>query len=244
MAASGAAKKIVYVAFDIETTGQRLAAPARCPSVGKDEMFAIGWAASTGARGQIALNLRKPADTSWRDWWKARGWEMRCYDEFWCHHEDKLDKLQDPKFLPVYETNTEMMEALASVLLVIEEGADEVIPLVDTAFFDAAWITSKMMRAGFESMLYRRDRKGMMWGRDVNSFLRGVYNVVPGEEGAAFGAIKRKLKARIPNWSPDDAHLPESDAVEILGLFVEAKKVSARRAAKAAARRSAKRQRV
>ncbi len=216
-------EEIAYIAFDIETTGQYIVSP----DGDGDCMFAIGWAIHpTGESGQVAINMKKPKDVSWEKWWEENNWEMLCWEEFWCKHEKKLDWMQDPKNITIVESNQEMMDHVVKVIKRVEAKYKKVIHLFNTICFDSVWIEIKMMEAGYNSMLYRRSGDGRAWGREVGSYLMGVYNLSPETPSKTVSSKKRKLEALIEGWSPKDAHYPKSDAEGILGLFLETKKVS------------------
>lgn len=217
--------EVVHVAFDIETTGQY---------VGNDEMFAIGVAASDGQRYQVALDLGKKAGESWRELWMRRGFEMRCYDEFWSKHEDTLNRLQNPEHITVCPDNQAMMDKLVGVLKRIEAGAEKVVPWSDTLFFDSVWISTKMIDAGYESMMYRRDHHDrdwekpwhcMMWGREVNSYLCGALGAEPSSaaDTAAVTQLKREIEKEYEGKGFHERivpHEPQYDAEKILALVL------------------------
>jgi hypothetical protein len=258
-------KRTLMIAFDGEMTGQFM--KKKDEAEGTDVMFAIGWAASSRIRnnapmkdrkpsdvaweewwnqngvGMIAIDLKKPADKSWEEWWQQNGWEMDCF-KFWGRNIDKLEMMQDPEQVKLVADKHEMMHVLNAALIRLEEDYDEIIPLCDTLFFDSVWMSTYMMEAGLESMMYRRDdsTKGfarMMWGREVSTYVRGVYNLQPND---STGAIKKKLMKRVPDFDPDDAHLPDSDAIGILAVMEESMKVANRKRQKCEIDRAAKRQ--
>jgi hypothetical protein len=257
MSASPCPPKRLIVAFDGEMTGQFMKKKNDCCKV--DVMFAIGWAASSRKRrdapltdekpktmswedwwdengyGMVAIDLQKPLECTWADWWSENGWEMDCF-KFWGKPEniEKLDKMQDPSFTKLVKNEQEMMDTLNGALVRLEKGYDVIIPICDTMFFDSVWLSTKMLEAGYESMMYRRDdtKKGysrMMWGREVSSYLRGVYNLAPYESS---DAIEKKLLSRVPDFDPNGAHYPDIDAIGILSVMEEAIKVAQRKSEK------------
>jgi hypothetical protein len=81
-----------YIAIDIEFTGS-----------GKDDViFAYGQADSSMSNSKdcfaksVCLNLFKPHDTTWKDYWIEKNWDPNTF-LFWNNFLDVLDFLQDPQ---------------------------------------------------------------------------------------------------------------------------------------------------
>lgn len=184
-------------------------------------MFAIGWAIHpTGDSGQIALDLRKPRASTWESWWKKNGWDTRCFDEFWSKHLPKLDAMQDPQAISVYVSRDSMMAQIVTLLKSLEAKYDTIVPLFDTVSYDSVWMDLYLGQCGFQPLMYRYDG-GMSWPRDVTGFFNGVCKFTPNTPEQIRSVKKGELESKIPGWKHEDAHFPQSDAIGILGLFIQ-----------------------
>lgn len=204
---------IGHISFDIEATGQ---------NIFDDVMFSIGFATSDGTSGKISLDLGKPEHVPWNEWWIRNKWEMRCYYEFWSKHEDMLDKLQNPEFVQIVSTKQAMMDWVVERMLGFEAKHTTVVPWFDTTCFDSVWISYYMMDMGYNSMMYRRDGKGMMWAREISSYFMGSMRFTPSTPYSEVSKWKRSMEKNdlFGNWSTDNAHCPESDAQGIMNLVM------------------------
>lgn len=157
-------KKKYIQAWDIETTGQRLQH--------KDVMFAIGsttlcveleesgkWISTTPVESQRwVLNINPGAAKEWDQLWKERGWEDRCWTEFWSKHVQILNQLMTtiPRH-SLYNTEKEMMDNVASYLCTTEEKyGDDIVRVYDTIGFDVTEISNALERAGHPSIFLVR----------------------------------------------------------------------------------------
>lgn len=203
-------KPVGFLTFDIEATGA---------NVFTNKMLAIGWAYGSCSgdvvTGKICLDLNKPTNTLWEDLWKERGWETRCWTEFWSKYTDVLDGLQVPDLI---SDSKGMAWVVNNVLQVVDDTFERYTIVSDTLAFDSVWITNLLHEHGYHGLMYRRDgsyNRGI-GGIEVDSYLMGVYGVQLDDlEGRKDDPWSRDpLYIHAP--SPPHDHDPENDAHHIL----------------------------
>lgn len=238
---NGKVHRECFFAVDIETTGQfpRSDFDDGAPH---DIIFAIGWAyAPEGddvrrVTGNACLRIDKARYETWRDVWVSRGYEKRCYDEFWSKNTDILEMLQDDRKIKLYESEKGMIIAFQRALKEADEIFKKVTIVTDTTTFDTVWLSRYLTSHGFYGLGYYQNTGQFRGGCiDSSSYKRGVYRVNPS------GKVDRY-------WEQDPTYLsiyenvhdhhPEHDATEILtdllGCLATAKKFNQQHEALAA----------
>ncbi len=139
-----AEKKLLVLAFDVETTGNALPV---CPlgihgeQKRGDALISVGWAGGRLVDGKkldilvqpqrLDLDLKKPKDTTWEEHWKEQGWSEETYRRFWSHRLRTLDDMQQ---------STSSFAAAAHLLnreLAELEETYQIVPIIDAVGFDA-----------------------------------------------------------------------------------------------------------
>lgn len=207
-------KKNVYVAFDIEKVGRRLNR--------KDPLFAIGIVVASAEDNKILktyrciLNLKKPSDVSWEEYWKLNDWEMRCWLTCWIKLENVLDALQS-KFAMV-ETENELANEFNRVLTEIEDEYFIMAFVFDTVTFDSVHLSSLLMEYDHLPINYRRDGS-YLCAFEVDSIKTGICQSMKWEYYDQFE------KYVLSHYLPDIGdikhdHDPANDAATIMADFL------------------------
>ena len=195
-----------YIALDIETTGQKLSS---------DQCFAIGWAYSDTNKnitsGNCCLNLSKPEEETWGDFWLKKNYEMKCYNEFWSKNEEMLELLQDSKRVNLVNSEKEMILNLQKALEEVESKFDNVKLITDTTSFDTVWLTILLQKYGYPGCAYyRNDQYRSCY--ELDSYQKGVYLVHPTDKTTPWNNDKTFQSYLTAKHD----HHPENDAKHIL----------------------------
>lgn len=207
---------LCFYAVDIETTGNLLY---------RDCCFAIGWAYGTTIddikTGSICLDMKKEKDVTWKKFWEAKGYETRCYDEFWSKHEDILDRLQDKsRTKPPIGTKKEMVEEFQAFLTDMEKRYAESVLITDTTAFDTVWLSHLLQEEGNAGIGYRRNG-AFSKSLELQSYRMAAYGVWPLPKSAIAEKpwnTDEKYKTLVWDHANHD-HDPENDAHQILRAF-------------------------
>lgn len=214
-----------YLTLGIETTGQWLE---------RDQCFAIGYCVGTGPgkqevreRGQFVLRLNKPDGMPWAKYWDKQGWEMRCFNEFWRHHEEVLDRMQTED--ANCDTEAEMAAKLDALLQRIEADPHlkKLIVVTDTTMFDTVWLCQRLQKYGYADLMHMRDGTGYREGMELDTLRHGITGHLPKSPGA-YNTMrstcakweKPALDAMAPPPTGFRAHCAEDDAVKIYTEFL------------------------
>ncbi len=210
-------KRICYISIDIETTGADMR---------RDQLFAIAIAyadSSAKNKSQIRswkaiLNLGKPKDCSWEDFWKVQGFEQRCYDEFWSKNEDMLNSLQ--RQATIHTDMRDLIAAFNEKLKEIEEEFDETVIVIDCICFDPVWVSAQLMLNGFKALNYSRAGKYRS-SYDVDSMIESALHVDSTYDWKMISELKQKfIDGLLPELGQHaNTHDPEEDATNILVNF-------------------------
>ena len=152
------------IAFDIEATGQNMAT---------NVLVAVGWSDKNGNGGSVSINLRKPSNKTWYQFWRMKGWEERCYKEFWIKNLDVLDSLQIQTRKHAVVNNEKEMADYIQKNVSNMEWRKETNYVFDTLGFDAAWLTALMTKHNYPSMVYMRDGNYTS-NYEIDSYIMGL----------------------------------------------------------------------
>ncbi len=222
-----AARPIGLVAFDVEATGS--STPLDC-------VFAIGISHiaidSTVVdsnnpdrvkilnerlrKSRLVLDLKKPVDMQWRDFWNSSGYDMTTFDEFWSKHLNVLDQLQSNEDRCKSEEGFAAL--LDSTLRDIESLYSSFTLLSDTLTFDIPALSSLLTKYGHLPLCKTRSG-GYQGGMEVDSYTSGVLHIpiVASHEicDPRLTTIRSYRSFDIPH-----DHDPQNDAVTILDGFL------------------------
>jgi len=208
----------IIITFDIETTGQYIQ---------KDLCFAIGYCVgeigggSDGKKarymetGKWLVDLGKPADQSWQQFWASKSWEKRCFDEFWSKHTDLLDRFNnDPERLPNLET---MIVKLNNALRRWEHAfPGGFLVAFDTLNFDSVWLNQLLQQHHYADLARQRDGTGWRGALEVDSYRFGRLGVTPGDWNAFYATI-----AALPQSIERPAEADHDPAVDATNIFLD-----------------------
>lgn len=214
----------VIVALDIETTGKYFLPQ---PATGaRDDIVAIGMCVyDSSVRGGAPLhrilihhNVGKPPQVSWRDLWAVRGYEQRCYDEFWHKNEALLDATQtmqkpdDVDFYNAAMSRRELAEKLDSVVKWIETSWSDVSYASDTVTYDIVWLLALLQEHGYDSLSHDREGAFRHGGFHVGSYELGFLGKRRKDD--ADRARIKKLREAYPA-KVEHTHRADQDAATI-----------------------------
>ncbi len=209
--------------FDIETTGK----------TAKDQFIAVGYAwkrrDGTLVRGHCALSVVDPSemtdiergDLSWLDVWHRKGFEIRCFTEFW-NAKDKsllhlLRELQRDGSLVTDEAA--LAKRVNRAILDAEEHWDGNVQIItDTTAYDTCWLHRLLVDHRFQPLDTTRAGRHR-WSYDVDSFMLGALGVTPDIVNWSKLASADKLLSRLPVDAVEPTHHPAIDAQSILAKF-------------------------
>lgn len=171
----------------------------------------------------ICLNLFKPPDKTWKDYWVEKNWNPDTF-LFWSTCIDILDFLQDPTKVDLVDTQEEFVQAINDLLLEAEERYQKSIILSDTLLVDTPFVSNLLTVHGHRGL--HHTRKGTVffltflgeyrYGLEVSSFLTGVLNCTPED----YKSVKNfKKSTEFSTMTTIHNHDPKEDAKNILHLF-------------------------
>ena len=209
-----------YIALDIETTGQHY--------LGQDSLIAIG--AAVGERGQNGLfrivethrwvvDLKRAPEQTWKGLWAERGYEQRCYDEFWVKNLVALNLLQAQPDL--YATQGAAITAFSEFLGELQDDGPYSL-LFDTLLFDSVWLDYLLRLGSYAGLSRLRDGTGWVAAYEVDSLRFGGTGVQLGNWAALQQACD---KLPSPGYSLETGpHDPAFDAQTIFKQFAQVAK--------------------
>lgn len=211
-----------YIALDIETTGQHY--------LGQDRLIAIG--AAVGERTANGLfkvvearrwvvDLRRAPSQTWKELWEERGYEQRCYDEFWSKNSATLDWLQAQPGL--YATQGQAITAFSEFLGEMQSGGPYSL-LFDTLLFDSVWLDYLLRLCSYAGLSRMRDGTGWVAAYEVDSLRFGGTGVRLGDWSALQTACNALSGPGVALFSGDGPHDPEFDAQAIFKQFAQVAK--------------------
>lgn len=211
-----------YIALDIETTGQHY--------LGRDGLIAIG--AAVGERGPNGLfrivearrwvvDLKRDPQQSWQAVWAERGYEKRCYDEFWSNNIATLDWLQAHP--DRYATQGAAITAFSEFLGEMQSGGPYSL-IFDTLLFDSVWLDYLLRLCSYAGLSRMRDGTGWVAAYEVDSLRFGGTGVQLGDWAALQHACDVMPISSVTVFSGDGPHDPEFDAQTIFKQFAQVAK--------------------
>lgn len=156
------------VGVDIEGSGKFF---MENPTTGRrDVVLSIGLAVynvnsdAPPRRILINHNIGRPNDKKWPKFWKLRGFEERCFREFWSKNIEQLDATQcliREEGLEFYiaRSEAELATLLNSVVAELEQRYPLLRYVTDTQEYDRTWLAVLLQRYGFHPLGY--DRSGV-----------------------------------------------------------------------------------
>lgn len=166
-------------------------------------------------RYHVCLNLHKPEDMSWEEFWVKQGWERRCWNQFWVNNVDMLNMLQDPNRVHLVETEQEFAAHFNNFLTEFELSCKQSFIVTDTTMFDTCLAYKLLTEAGFRNLNYTREGK-YRWGYELDSFLTGIAWLSPCCNWKDFVEFKNKYVKPLKIADVPHDHHPENDAASIL----------------------------
>lgn len=149
--------RIVHVqSWDIETTGSRLPG-------GGDVMFAVGSAMlcvdlDTGAVERVAsrrwvlqIAAAGLSPGALRALWEDRGYDLKCFDEFWSKNLLVFDKMMMMS-TDMYSTRKAMADSIAAYIAQMEAVYPHFVRIYDTVGFDVTNIEALLVENGHRSL--------------------------------------------------------------------------------------------
>lgn len=170
--------------FDIETTGK----------TAKDKFVAIGymWKRQDGSivNGHYALSLVSDeemmqlhhGDLSWFDVWHRKGFEIRCFTEFW-HAKGKESLLETLNLLQtgdnIVKTEAELASRINRTIREAEEHWNNELQIVtNTTAYDTCWLHKLLVDYAFQPL--DTTRTGVhRWSYEIDSFALGAVGETP-----------------------------------------------------------------
>jgi hypothetical protein len=203
-----------YIAIDIEFTG-----------TGKDDIiFAYGQADSSIQERDkcnsksICLNLFKPPEKTWEEYWIERNWNMDTF-KFWNTCIDMLDFLQDSTKVNLVDTQDEFVKEINNLLLEAENHYTTSIIISDTLLVDTPYVSNLLTIYGYNGL--NNTRKGeYRRGLEVSSFIIGALHSTP--EDCDYKSVinfKKSNDYSTMTMTTVHNHDPKEDAKYILHLF-------------------------
>lgn len=211
----------VWVAFDIETTGQNILDGDKIVAIGA-AAFVFGESGHTIESTKWCLDLKKPETATWEEFWEIKGWEKRCYREFWSDKLELLQKLQDEKSSLV-ESEVRLAWTLSQYLATLEETHGEFIIIFDTIVFDPVWLDLLLRKHGFAGLSRNRDGTGWRSIFEVDSYRFGQTKTPLGDWNELYQRVSKHMTAENVKQFKD--HDPQDDAEKILWTAYAASKL-------------------
>lgn len=169
----------------------------------------------------------------WRAVWADRGWEMRCFDEFWVKNLPMLNQLNDSaEYLDQASLATAFNDALTTIERKhrVKHGANNrssgVGYVVNTIHFDPVFLNSMLGDARQQMMRYWRDGQYGIDTWELRTYIRGLLRVPPHKLSYKLHEkpARDKIIALADKFVEHDHH-PANDALHILLCFVKAHSV-------------------
>lgn len=210
--------------FDIETTGK----------TANDRFVAIGymWKRQNGnvVNGHFALSLLSDeeqyqlylGDLSWFDIWRRKGFEIRCFTEFW-HTRGKESLLETLSLLQtgdnVVKSEAELAMRINRVIKNAEDHWDNNLQIItNTTAYDTCWIHKLLVEHSFQPLDTTRSGTHR-WSYDVDSFALGSVGETP--DTVIWRKLETFLKCmmHLPVDTAVHDHHPANDAKAIFAQF-------------------------
>lgn len=234
-----APKPHLVLAFDVETTGERLPV---CPlglhltEPRGDALISVGWAGgrlSLEKRLEILvepdrldIDLRKPPETSWKDYWAEMGWSEETFRGFWSGRLRTLDEMQ-AKTVSLALAAHSLNRELAAL-----EQQYTVTPLVDS-IYDVVWINVLLNAQDYRGLDFTRTGRPR---RVIEAYSFRLGLAALDHRDAASGHENGSLAAKAAFQTQREAfeaeyehpHLPDRDAKGILAAYLSSLELASR----------------
>ena len=216
-----------YIAIDIETTGHF-----------KDDLvFAYGQSdiGDTGdhtgdttyvkqacpVSSSVVLNLHKPKESNWKEFWIKKNWSMTCFTDFWQHNLDILDYLQNPQNVLLVETEEEFVKKINKMMTEAENRYSKTTIISDTLLFDTVMVSGLLQKYNYAGLYYTRDCKYYRRGIEVNSYAFGLFNL-GSEDYVTRKSVINTFKKNPKNFLFETTynHDPKEDSKSILHFWL------------------------
>jgi len=214
-------KPMGVISIDVETTG----------ATDKDVIVAIGIShgyltenneIATSKCPRLVLRLGKPEDISWEDHWKNKGWEKRCYDEFWSNNLNVLDKMQADTTAEksvLCRTEDSFSNILNMALEDVEAKYEKTIVVSDTTCFDMFFVNKCLLSGGHKPIYYTREGQ-YRTGFELDSYLTGLARQNPSTDWKDMEQFKKMLHDKYIKYPLVHDHYPENDSHAVLSYFL------------------------
>lgn len=173
--------------------------------------------------------IQKPDGTStYKDIWKANGFEERCFDEFWAKNIPTLTQIQE-KYDDVLSDDDESVAArINTILQRIEQVSEKLVIVSDTMAYDLSFVNTLLITHAYKPLYYSRDGK-YRWMYHTSSYFLGLWggdvtNMTPGD----WNDFDMWMKDTFKGCPVEHDHSPENDAITIAWNFVSACKYNGR----------------
>jgi hypothetical protein len=215
------------IALDIEATGKWAVWNKKLGV--QDEILSVGFAVYDARKvakpiKTVLINhvLGKPDDVSWPDYWSARKFEKRCFDEFWSKNIEQLETTQTGDATFVAHSRAELATLLNQAATEFESDYGQKPStfryVSDTAEYDRYWLAALMQSEGYDSLAYWRNGVFRWSVNDLNS---ASYEL--GRAGAITkndnnGSAKRYIedaRASLDHLGTQHTHRADQDAADI-----------------------------
>jgi hypothetical protein len=155
-----------------------------------------------------------------RSVWLARGFEGRCFEEFWSKNLSILKTLQDSSKVNLVSAEYDMAQALNDALLEAETKFANVMIVSDTIMFDTIWCNILLTKYGFKGLSWTRAGK-YRCGYELDSYTLGSLGFPPDVEWSEYvAAMKLHIDPIFADIVVNHDHNPENDAMSILVKFI------------------------
>lgn len=167
----------LVVVIDIKSTGVNAG----------DDIVALGICGMTHDRSsvfkyRIGLDLRTSEQRSlinsgrmtWGDLWVQKGYDLRCFDRFWASRIDKLELLQDNRYIKLVNTNAELAFEVNFILKDLESKCKHIDVVTNTTAFDTVQVGRLLADQYLQPLHYSRDGR-YRWTYHSTSYLVGLW---------------------------------------------------------------------
>jgi hypothetical protein len=212
--------------IDIESSGKNW----------NDHLFLIGYAYNTRdgtiVKGFIAHNplteteirMLKDGILEWIDLWMCKGWEMRCYNEFW-HNPRSRDLIPTLEALLFQNENVvnDEFEFAARFNRVLKDAethwGGNLQIITNTTAYDTCWVHNLLVKHHFQPLDTTRTGKHT-WSYDSDSALLGAVGITPhATDWKKFNVFLNQQIKKLPGENVEHDHNPENDAHHILDCW-------------------------
>lgn len=223
------------LAIDIEVTGKYIELTACTPPSAHDEVFAVGACVLDARTGKVlqrrrwVLQLKRNDCDTWEQVWRAEGYEMFCFEQFWSKYENILDALmmRYPNDTYPRERRAEMWRSVGEFVASVQRQWPAHMRVSDTMDFDLAHCSNKLvaLESGFMRLWYDGDPKGTKKAvghlGTVRDAALGLRSFAAGDRTADEKALVARHRAlAIPaELQLEHSHDPQDDAECIARQF-------------------------